>query len=404
MKVLSIATLFPNSAQPVHAVFVEQRIQAMARRFPVVVVCPIPWFPGTGGMERYRHRAGIPKHEVRGGIHVYYPRFLSIPRFLKPLDGVFLFLTCWRMARRLRRDFAFDRLDAHLAFPDGWGAVLLGRVLRIPVAVTLRGHDINDLPRFPVRKRQVAWALREADAIFSVAEALREGAIELGADPGRTRTVGNGVDPARFEPLDRIEARRRVGLPPDGEVVLSVGHLVERKGFHHIIRAWPRVLAERPDARFVVVGAPGEEGDFTAGLRTAMAEAGVEDRVILAGAVGNEELGPWYSAADVFCLASEKEGRANVLLEALACGTPVVATGVWGTPEVVSSDDVGLLIDDVSPDTLGAALGKALSRTWNRETIVRHAGRFSWDAAAEAVQSALEGLAPSDGEETGGRS
>jgi glycosyltransferase involved in cell wall biosynthesis len=392
VKVLSIATLYPNSSQPVHAVFVEQRIRAMAKRFPVTVICPIPWFPGATRLRRYRHRRLIPRREVRHGIEVRYPRFLSIPRFLKPLDGVFLLLTVAVAARRLRRTFDFDRIDAHLAFPDGWAAVHLSRWLGVPVAVTLRGHDINDLPRFPMRRRQVASTLRRADAVFAVADALRDGAIELGAVPERVRTVGNGVDPERFAPMDRLEARRRLGQPPEGRLLLSVGHLVERKGFHHVVRALPRVRAEHPGARLVIVGAPGEEGDSTAALRTAIREAGVEDAVTLAGAVPNEELGPWYSAADVFCLASEKEGRANVLLEALASGTPVVATGVWGTPEVVSSDAVGYLVDATDPETLGAALAKALSAEWNRETIAAHARGFSWETTAETVDRTLRAL------------
>jgi glycosyltransferase involved in cell wall biosynthesis len=398
VKVLSIATLYPNASQPVHAVFVEQRLRAMAKRFPVTVICPIPWFPLTGRLRRYRHRAAIPRRETRHGIDVRYPRFLSFPLVLKPLDGVFLFLTCWLEARRLRATFPFDRLDAHLAFPDGWGAVLLGRLLRMPVAVTLRGHDVNDLPRYPVRRRQVAWALRNADAVFAVADALREGAIELGADPGRTFTVGNGVDTERFRPRDRAEARRRVGLPEEDDLVLSVGHLVERKGFHHLVRAWPRVREARPGARLVIVGAAGEEGDFTAGIRRAIAEAGVADCVQLAGAVSHEELGPWYGAADLFCLASAKEGRANVLLEALASGTPVVATDVWGTSEVVSGDDVGILVRDVAPETLAAAIVEALGREWNRDAISARASRFSWEGAAARVEDVLRSPASPTGE------
>jgi glycosyltransferase involved in cell wall biosynthesis len=268
--------------------------------------------------------------------------------------------------------------------------VLLGRVLRKPVSVTLRGHDVNDLPSYPVRRRQVAWTLRRASAVFAVADALRDGAIELGADPARTFTVANGVDAARFVPLDRAEARRRLGLPEEGPILLSVGHLVLRKGFHHLVRALPEILRAHAGARLVIVGAPGEEGDFSEEILQAARETGTEDRVTLAGAVTHDELGAWYSAADLFCLASEKEGRPNVVLEALACGTPVVATGVWGTPEIVSRDDVGLLTDSVEPAALGARINEALARAWNREAIVAHSRGFSWDAAAEQVERELE--------------
>jgi glycosyltransferase involved in cell wall biosynthesis len=387
-----IATLYPSASQPVHAVFVEQRVAAMAKRFPVRVICPIPWFPLADRLGRYAHRRRIPRSEVREGVRVTYPRFLSVPRFLKPLDGLFLYLACRREARRMARDFPFDRIDAHLAFPDGFGAVLLGRELGRPVSVTLRGHDVNDLPRFPVRRRQVAWTLRGADTVFAVAEALREAAIRLGASPDRTVTVGNGVDPSRFAPMDRGEARARLGLPPEAPIVLSVGHLVERKGFHHVIRALPRIRRDAPGAHLVVVGAPGEEGDFTAGLEAAIRETGTRECVTLAGAVGNRELAPWYAAADVFVLASAKEGRPNVVLEALACGTPVVATRVWGTPELVTDERYGRLVDSVAPDELGGAIAWALGKGWDRVAIAEHAGGFTWDAAAEKVERTLAGL------------
>jgi glycosyltransferase involved in cell wall biosynthesis len=396
LKVLAIATLYPSATQPVHAVFVEQRVAAMAKRFPVTVLAPIPWFPFTQHMPRYRHRRKIALEETRHGIRVRYPRFLSFPLIFKPFDGFFLFLTCLGEALRLRSSFRFDRIDAHLAYPDGFAAVLLGKILRLPVSVTLRGHDVNDLPRFPVRRRQVAWVLSEADVVFAVADALREGAIALGASPDRSWTVGNGVDPNRFRPLEREEARARLGLPGSARVVLSVGHLVERKGFHHLVQALPFVLESFPETRLCIVGAPGEEGDYSRKIREAARTCGVEHLVTLAGAVPNEELAAWYSAADVFCLASGKEGRANVLLEALACGTPVVATNVWGTPEILSNESVGLLVKSPSADCLGSALVAALTKKWDRAKIVEHSRGFSWEAAAERIESTLASLSSGD--------
>jgi glycosyltransferase involved in cell wall biosynthesis len=390
MKVLGISTLYPNASQPVHALFVEQRVEALARRVPLRVLAPVPWFPIAGVLRRYRHRRLIPRREVRRGVEVLYPRFVSVPRFAKPLDGVFLFLSCLASAGALRRSFAFDRIEAHLAFPDGWAAVLLGRVFRVPVVVTLRGHDVNDLPRFPVRRRQVSWTLRNAGAVIAVADALREAALRLGAPPDRVVTVGNGVDAERFAPMDRAAARRAIGVDGSGPLVLSVGHLVERKGFHHLVRALPVVLRRFPDARLAIVGAPGEEGDFSAGIRAAIREAGVNERVLLSGAVAHAELRPWYSAADVFCLASAKEGRPNVLLEALASGTPVVATRVWGTPEIVSDERWGVLVDGVEPQVLGEALTKALERSWDREALAARGRSFSWDATAGEVLRILE--------------
>jgi glycosyltransferase involved in cell wall biosynthesis len=168
--------------------------------------------------------------------------------------------------------------------------------------------------------------------------------------------------------------------------------LVERKGFHHVVRALPFVLESFPETRLLIVGAPGEEGDYSKEIREAARACGVADLVTFAGAVPNQDLAAWYSAADVFCLASGKEGRANVLLEALACGTPIVATDVWGTPEILSDEDVGLLVKSASADCLGPALATALAKKWDRGKIVEHSRAFSWEAAAERIEERLRGL------------
>lgn len=392
MKVLVVSTLYPNRVQPVHALFVEQRVRAMARRFPVRVLCPIPSFPLAGALARYAHRDAIPLREERFGVEVGYPRFLSVPRFLKPLDGVFLQRMLAREAARIAGEFAFDRIDAHLAYPDGWAAVRLGRRLGIPVSVTIRGHDLNDLPRYPVRGRQVAWTLRHADAVFAVADALREAAIGLGADPARVRTVPNGVDTDAFRPRPKPAARAALGLDPDAKILLSVGHLVERKGFHHLLAALPRVAQAHPGVRLAIVGGPGEEGNFEPALHRLAAERGVSDRVIFAGPVGHEALPLWYAAADVFCLASAKEGRPNVVLEALASGLPAVATRVWGTPELIRAPTLGILVDSVEERVLGEALVDALGRSWDAAAIAAHARSFRWETTAERVEEVLLSL------------
>jgi glycosyltransferase involved in cell wall biosynthesis len=163
---------------------------------------------------------------------------------------------------------------------------------------------------------------------------------------------------------------------------------VERKGFHHLVRAFGRVVERFPEAQLAIVGAAGEEGDSSAQIRRVIRECNLEERVLLPGAVPHSSLAAWYSAADLFCLASEKEGRANVLLESLACGTPVVATKVWGTPEIISDDSLGILVGSTDPAPLGEALARALSRSWDRGYLVASSRRFSWDGTVGAILEA----------------
>ncbi len=394
LRVLSVSTMFPSAGLPVHGVFVRNRLQALARYVDLRVVSPVPVFPiATRAVPKYRIRLQIPRTQVHPGdppLEAAYPRFLSVPGVLKPFDGPALAASVLAELRRLRHDEGFvpDLIDAHLAFPEGFAAALLAPRLGLPFTVTLRGHDINDLHRYPVRWRQVAFALRRATRVIGVCRALVDGAIALGVPPANTVVVTNGVDPAVFRPTDRVEARRALGLPAGARIVLSVGHLVPRKGFHVLVDALAAM--ERPDVHLVFVGAAGEEGDFVGEVRRRVAAHGLTARVHFAGAVVNHELYRYYAAADVFALASEKEGWPNVLFEALACGTPCVATRVWGTPECLSSERFGLLVDERTGPAFARRLGEALDRDWDADALVAYARANDWDVVARRTAIELE--------------
>lgn len=367
------------------AVFVRNRVVRIAEKCEVKVLAPIPYFPLATLLPKYAHRRQIPHRDHLGSLDVRYPRFLSVPKFLRPLDGFFLFLSLLLTVLRLRRAFDFDLIDAHLAFPDGFACLLLARLLGKPLSVTLRGHDINLLPKYPIRRWQIRRVLRGADRVIAVAAALRQAAVALGCDPNKTAVVSNGVDPELFFPADRAHARRTLRLPPDRKIILSVGHLVERKGFHLVTEALRRLRSEgMQDTYYVIVGGPGAEGNVSEALHTHIRRLGMEEHVLLAGPQRNENLRDWYNAADVFCLASSREGWANVLLESLACGTPVVATMIWGTPEVIASDEYGLLVER-TPEAIATGLRAALGKAWDRGVIAAYARSQTWDVVSDRV-------------------
>jgi glycosyltransferase involved in cell wall biosynthesis len=264
--------------------------------------------------------------------------------------------------------------------------MLLARLLGKPLTVTLRGHDINEFPRFPMRRRQIVSMLKGADRVISVAEALRREAIALGGREDKIETVSNGVLADLFLPRPRGEARTALNLDPACRLIVSVGHLIERKGHHLVIESLARLVAAgRTDVHLAIVGGPGEEGDYQAAIEGVRDRLGLQARVILAGARSNDELPLWYNAADVSCLASSKEGWANVLLESLACGTPVVATNVWGTPEVVSDPAYGVLVER-APSALADGLSYALDASWDRAAIAAYASAHTWDRVAARVE------------------
>ncbi|WP_313169404.1 glycosyltransferase [Massilia oculi] len=386
MRIACISTMFPNPRMPVHAQFVKQRLDALSGKVELIVISPIPWFPGDRYFRRYANRSRIPPHILDNAYPTHFPRFLSIPAILKPLDGVFLAFSVWKFIVSHRLADKIDLLDCHLAFPEGFAGALLSRALGKPYVVTLRGHDINELHRFPVRGRQVRFALRRCARYFGVARALVDGAIRLGAPAEKGYASTNGVDTARFRPTAKEEARGMLGLESGKRYLLSVSHLVPRKGVDILLRALALLRAAgHTELRLIVVGKGGEEGDCEADLRALAGELGIAGHVVWAGAVANTDLYLWYSAADVFCLASEKEGWPNVILEAMACATPVVAHRTWGVPEIITGPDLGMLVETRAPEAFSEAIGLALARTWDVERLRGHARDHTWDEVAEGL-------------------
>jgi teichuronic acid biosynthesis glycosyltransferase TuaC len=384
MRVLAFTTVFPNAVQPQHGLFVLERLRHCARRAEIRVVAPRPFYPWPA-------MRGVPRREVRDGLPVEHPVFRYLPRFGKPLDGLFLYASALRCVRRLRREFDFDLIDAHFGYPDGYAAVLLGRLLRRPVVVTLRGTEPLVAAAGPGRRRALAWALRHADRLIAVSQPLAEDARALMAEYGPPEgcppvtVIANGVDAARFAPRPQAEARAALGLPAAGRLLVSVGHLSPRKGFQRVLRVMPELLRAVPDLRFAIIGGRGGEGDNGPELRRLAAELDLAERVVFAGPQPPERVALWLNAADLFVLASDHEGCPNVVWEALACGLPVVATRVGEVPAMVP-DFAGLLFDRAEDaPALRAALAEGLARRHDRAAIRRWAERHTWDGVADRV-------------------
>ncbi len=263
----------------------------------------------------------------------------------------------------------FDAIDAHYAYPDGVAAVWLGQKLHLPTVVTARGTDINFIPRYAIPQRLIRRAIDGAAALITVSAALKSALVELGAPAEKVTVLRNGVDTALFRPIDRGSAREALGLTRP--TLISVGLLIDRKGHHRVIEALTRLS----EFDLLIVG----EGPERDRLTTLIARLGLGDRVRLLGARPHAELPLLYNAADALVLASEREGWANVLLEAMACGTPVVASNIWGNPEVVRHPEAGLIVDANTAEGIAAGVTRLFARLPSREATRTYAEAFSWD-------------------------
>jgi glycosyltransferase involved in cell wall biosynthesis len=309
-----------------------------------------------------------------GTLRIHHPRYLVVPKVGMNFTPYTLFETLKCTLRNLLLSGrSYDLIDAHYFYPDGVAAVWLGRHFRIPVVVTARGTDLSLIPNFSTPRRMICEAADEADGLITVCQALKERLVELGTPGARVTVLRNGVDLERFRPMERGLARAALGLKQ--RTLGSVGLLIERKGHHHVIRA----LTEMPETNLLIVG----DGPNRAALMCLAQELGVAKRVRFLGPVDQTHLAEIYNAMDALVLASSREGWANVLLEAMACGTPVVASAVWGTPEVVTASEAGVLMPSVDAKGVVAAVSQLFAAYPAHEATRRYAEKFSWDATTE---------------------
>lgn len=387
MRILTYTGLFPNKRRPVLGIFIFQRVSHFARRSgnQVQVVAPVPYFPRWIPWSRWSTEGQIPKHEAFGTLDVRHPRYPLLPRISMPLHGFFQFLGSWRTVAAAHRQTPFDCIDAHFVYPDGFAAALLGKLLRIPVIISARGTDINQYPGFPLIRPMIRWALKRSAGIIAVSESLKDVIVGLGINGDRVKVIGNGIDPDRFHPVDPAAARQHLGLPTDRQFLVSVGGLIPRKGFHFLIPAFARIAPQFPGLHLYILG----EGEYRNKLEALVCEAKLGDRIFLPGNVPNEELRYWFSAAHLSCLVSSREGWPNVLQESLACGTPVLATKVWGAPEIVVSPGLGTLVEQ-NVAAISEALKQAMETQWDRGAIALHASRRTWDVVAREMEDYLK--------------
>ena len=374
VKILTFSRLYPQPQRPGYGVFVETRLRQLLKSGMIEskVMSPVPWFPSVNPrFGEYALHAAAPREEIRHGIHVLRPRYPAIPKVGMAVAPFALALAVApAVSRLIANGYNFDVIDAHYFYPDGVAAALIGERFRKPFVITARGSDLNLLPRYAVPRRLIRWAARRAHAVITVSEALKKTAIDLGIDPEKLTVLRNGVDTDFFRPADRDATRKAHGL--SGVVLLSVGNLVPLKSHHLVIEA----LALLPDAQLLIAGAGAEQPR----LQELSTQLGVSARVRFLGPLPQERLIEYYSAADVLVLASFSEGWPNVLLESLACDTPVIASDVGGCAEVVASDEAGVLLQERTPEAIARSVRELVSRNRPPHAARCYAQRFSWTA------------------------
>ena len=373
MKILTFSTLFPNVIKPHHGIFTETtlRHQLATGDIEAKVIAPVPWFPFDHPFfGQYSTFARIPKEEVRIGVPVVHPRYLVPPKVgMHVVPFTMAQSSKASIGRLIDEGYDFDVIDAHYFYPDGIAAIMLGKYFKKPVIITALGTDINLVLKDRVARRMIRWAGEKSAAMITVCEALKTEMVSHGMDGTRITPLRNGVDLQLFKPVDRAATRKKLKL--EHFSLLSVGYLDPRKGHDLIISALPKL----PDVHLLIAGS----GQDRSKLEALAVSEGVSDRVTFLGALPQTVLREYYGAADALVLASSREGWANVLLESMACGTPVVASNVWGTPEAVRAPEAGVLMPSLTSEGVVAAVNSLRAAYPDHAATRAYAEQFSWD-------------------------
>ena len=368
MLIAVVTPLFPVPDQPYRGWPIYKTVEALHSFADVHVICPSAAY-GTS-LKQGRRSQGVSNPQV--DLPATFFEFPAVPFFSRPWNGTVCARYLYPHLTRLRPDLVLN----YWIYPEGYAAWRVARALGIPVIVSSRGSDLRRIPD-PLTKRRVAQTVREADHVLAVSEDLRQHAIRLGAAPERCTSILNGTEPKIFYWRDRQEVRRELSVDPEEQIILYVGRFSKAKGLIELVKAFARLAAGRPRLRLVCLGS----GPLRDEMRACAAAGGVEARLHLPGDQNRLDVARWLNAADLLCLPSYSEGCPNVVIEAVSCGCPVVASEVGGIPELVNPQ-CSVLVPPRDIDRLAEGLRGSLSRTWDRRAISSGFAR-SWDDVAK---------------------
>lgn len=382
MKIAVVTRYFPSSAEPWQGRSAYQTLRVLAREAEVRVFYPNAAYP-SWLKPRSRSYDRLDASYSPPDVKVSYYDYPALPLISRPFNG-------WMAARALLprvRSFVPDLIFSYFLYPEGYAALEIGKVLSVPVVARSMGSDINRIGD-PISAMHTRTVLREADFLVMVSDDLRKKAVAMGALPAKVRTIVNGCDLSMFHVRDRLEARDKLRIDPASEAVVYIGRMDVKKGLRELAEAATALHHQRPRLHVYMVG----EGPDRPILEGAIQSRSADSYVHMLHGCASEEVAIWMAAGDLVTLPSYMEGCPNVVLEALACGRPVVATNVGGIPEIMS-DQCGCLVPPRDPVELARALASVLDRTWDAKAISAHRSR-GWETVAAELLEIFESLVP----------
>ena len=385
MKILSVSHMFPNRIFPNYGIFIKERLKALSKIVDMNIVAPLPYFPCISLTAKYKNIHTVPALENCDSLYVHHPKYFLFPKYFKFLDGHLYYWSTNLFFKNKIMSMRPEILDFHWVYPDAFAGLMLARRYRKKIVVTVRGNESICYYEKSLRKKKLINTLQYVDHVIAVSNDMKAKVVnEYGVCHKNVTVIPNGIQPQKFKPFDRKKAREVCGLDQDKKYILSLSRLSHEKGLEFLFRAFADVHIENKE--LVVVG----DGPLKDHLYELAKDLGIAKSVNFIGSVPHDKTMFWYNAADVYCLPSLWEGCPNVIIESLACGTPVVSTKVGGIPDLVPDEDYGFLVPEGDSHALAVALDDALEKKWDREKIQQYGASNTWDHVADKVVSVFD--------------
>lgn len=384
LKILLVSNLYPNEKEPTRGIFTEQIVKGFLKQNQVEVISPTPWFPKFLSLLKPDKYTQLAKQENYNGVKVYRPSYVVIPKVGRWLYGFLFFLGIFNTLRRAKKDFNPDVINVHWMYPDAFGTVLAAKLLNIPVVTHSLGCDINEFAKYPMRKKFIKYALKNADFNITVSEQLREKVIQIGADKDRTVTLMNGVNNELFNSDENIDIKKQFNIAENKTLLLFAGNFNIEKGLELLLKAYHLQKDKHANTHLMVIGS----GPLESEIYQLVKELGLSDRVTFIGRVAHTEVAKYLAGADFLCLPSLREGCPNIVLESLSVGTPVLANNVGALPEMLNPalGGAGLLAEKNTVQGFSSMLDKALSVEWPE---IKDFKWITWQDNADQISAVL---------------
>lgn len=380
-NLLVLPASFPNESDSYYGgVFVKDQLNEMKKHFKnIYVICPIVFTFGFTQEDKTCH------DYVFDNIHVYFPRIYHFPidyfRKTQPLN----YLNAIKKIIN-NNHLHFDIIHAHFTWLSGYTGYLLKKEIHIPLIITV--HEDNKWLQEEIRtgKEEFINTWKNADVLIRV---NNKDLNLLKKFNDNVLHIPNGFNDEKFKKMDKLRCRKELNFSNDKKIILTIGNLIKQKNHIILIEAISDILKKRKDIITIIAG----KGPLKSKLEKKINDSNLNEHIFLIGEQPHEKISHLLNTADTFVLPSLSESFGIVQIESMACGIPVVATINGGSEEIITSEDIGFLVENpLNSHTLAEKIDESLKKEWKTDVIIQESAKYSWKIIIKDILEIYKGV------------